>query len=128
MIRVLKSLYLKAAVSLSDMNNQIKLAVALPLLFCSTQSMAADSIWDMINSIGNGFSSMQTSILTIARVVGIVLFIIGLVMWYNKTKRGTDTQVSTIVIAIVVGGILVVLPQFISNTSNSVGLSGSTVS
>lgn len=128
MISLLKSLYLKAAVSLSCMNNQIKLAIAVPLVLCSAQSMAADSIWTMFNSVADGFNSMQTGLFTVGRVIGVILFIIGLIMWYNKSQRGSDTKAITIVVTLIVGGILVVLPQFISNTSNSVGLSGSTIS
>ena len=128
MIRVIKSLYMKAVVSLSSMNNQLKLAVAIPLILCSTESMAADTIWDMFNSFASGFSSMQTGIINVGRVIGVILILLGLVMLYNKNQRGADIKGLTIVIAIIVGGILVVLPQFINNTSNSVGLSGSTVS
>lgn len=130
MFDLLHITYLRISMFVANMKVPTKLLIGLSVfLCCSTEASAADSWWDMINSFTNGLTSIQSGLIMGSRVVGIVICVIGLIMWYNKSQRNNqDIKVGQIVTVLIVGSLLVALPSFISNTSNSVGLQGSTVS
>lgn len=94
----------------------------------SQHASAADDWWGQINAVTDGMSSTQTGFIRAVQVVGVVVFFIGLVMWYNKTQRNGEATVKGILIALIVGALMVVMPQFLSSSSKSVGMDGTTVS
>ncbi|HFQ7030024.1 DUF6750 family protein [Serratia quinivorans] len=100
----------------------VKLVAMLPMVLMSREAAAADNWWDSINQFSEGLSSTQPGLIKAAKAIGVVLFIIGLVMWYNKTKRGADIKGSSILIALIVGAFLVALGQFISQTGKTAGV------
>lgn len=130
MLELIKTAYLKASIAVSNLNAPTKFLIGLgAFLCCSTEASAADSWWDQINNFTQGIASTQTGLINGARVGGVVVMIIGLGMWYSKTKRENhDIKASYIIIAFIVGGLLVALPSFITSTSNTAGVQGSSVS
>lgn len=130
MLELIKTAYLKASIAVSNLNAPTKFLIGLgAFLCCSTEAAAADSWWDQINNFTQGLSSTQTGFINAARVGGVVICIIGLWMLYSKNQRhNQDIKGSHIIIALLVGGLLVALPSFITSTSNTAGVQGSSVS
>lgn len=131
-MKVIRSIELKMYEALASLHimrsRMIKAMAAFATMLVSQHASAADDWWGQINSMTDGLSSTQTGFIRAVQAIGVVVFFIGLVNWYNKSNRNGDATFKGIVICLVVGALMVVMPQFLSSSSKSVGMDGTTVS
>lgn len=91
-------------------------ALANPVL-----ASAGSDIADMGKSLAEGAKTTKTSALDIAQLIGLIFVIIGLVMAKQK-KSNPQITVGHIVGAVVVGALLIAIPEVIKRSQSQLGL------
>lgn len=118
---------IQSAVHVSCMR-MLKGLIAFIASIAGKNAVAEDDWYAQINHVTSGVSSTQTGVIRAAQTVGVVFCFVGIIMWRNKTKRGADISAMAVTLTIITGALLVVLPQFITNSSKSIGMDGASVS
>lgn len=89
--------------------------------------LADGDLADMVRAAADGAKTSQTATLTIAQYIGVVLFIGGIVGFKKVGRQGGGSLIACIV-SVVVGALLVIVPEILSRSQRQLGTSAVTVS
>ncbi|MDO1752022.1 conjugal transfer protein TraR [Escherichia coli] len=103
----------------------IRLLLLLPVILLPHTAMA-NTLFDMIKTVGDGAKGSSSSFVTIAQVIGLVLFIAGL-LGLKQIGKKPGAGVACI-LSIVVGACLAVVPEMMSSGQKTLGLSPVSIS
>ncbi|EDD6035946.1 conjugal transfer protein TraR, partial [Salmonella enterica subsp. enterica serovar Stanley] len=81
---------------------------------------------DMLRSAGDGAKSAQTSSLSIAQFIGVIMFIGGLVGFKKVGKQG-GIGLSACIASVIIGAILTVVPEVMNRGQRQLGTSATTI-
>lgn len=94
----------------------VSLVAANPVI-----AFADGDLADMLGNVGDGADSGKKSILQIAQFVGVICVVGGLFAAKAKSKNPSIT-IGSIAVALVVGAVLIVVPEIIKRSQAQMGL------
>lgn len=89
--------------------------------FLAPMAQADDDIAGMIQKILDGIKSVGPGLLDAAKVIGLVMVMVGLGLWFGK-KSNPHIKGWHVVLCIVVGGLLIAVDQLTKKTETQMDL------
>ncbi|EAW1321294.1 conjugal transfer protein TraR [Salmonella enterica] len=105
----------------------INLLVLLPLMLLPRAVLADGDLADMVRHVGDGAKTSQTSTLTIAQFIGVIMFIGGVVGFKKVGKQG-GIGLGACIVSVIVGVILAVAPEVMNRSQRQLGTSATSIS
>lgn len=101
-------------------------AMALTILPGSAFAAGGD-LADMVDSAAQGAKRGQTASLTIAQCAGVVIFIVA-VLSFRKINTNPQITLPRCIGGLVIGALLVVIPELMGRSQKQLGISATTIS
>ncbi|WP_049034281.1 DUF6750 family protein [Klebsiella aerogenes] len=89
--------------------------------FLAPMAQADDDIAGMIKKVLDGIKSVGPSLLDASKVIGLVMVMVGLGLWFGK-KNNPHIKGWHVVLCIVVGGLLIAVDQLTKKTETQMDL------
>ncbi|MGP8592028.1 DUF6750 family protein [Salmonella enterica subsp. enterica serovar Typhimurium] len=89
--------------------------------FLAPMAQADDDIAGMINKVTDGVKSLGPGLLDAAKVVGLVMVMAGLGLWFAK-KNNPHIKGWHVIVCLVVGGLLIAVDQLTKKTEAQMDL------
>ncbi|EDJ1091142.1 conjugal transfer protein TraR [Salmonella enterica] len=105
----------------------INLLVLLPLMLLPRAVLADGDLADMVRHVGDGAKTSQTSALTIAQFIGVIMFIGG-VIGFKKVGKQSGIGLGACIVSVIVGVILAVAPEVMNRSQRQLGTSATSIS
>lgn len=107
-------------------DRMINLLLLLPMMLLPRAVLADGDLADMVRSVGDGAKSAQTSSLTIAQFIGVIMFIGGLVGFKKVGKQG-GIGLGACIASVIIGAVLAVAPEVMNRSQRQLGTSATTI-
>ncbi|EBW6765633.1 hypothetical protein D6445_11390 [Salmonella enterica subsp. enterica serovar Infantis] len=89
--------------------------------FLAPMAEAGDDIASMVNKVTDGVKSLGPGLLDAAKVVGLVMVMAGLGLWFAK-KNNPHIKGWHVIVCLVVGGLLIAVDQLTKKTEAQMDL------
>ncbi|EBX8423419.1 conjugal transfer protein TraR [Salmonella enterica subsp. enterica serovar Urbana] len=107
-------------------DRMINLLILLPMMLLPRAVLAEGDLADMLRSAGDGAKSAQTSSLSIAQFIGVIMFIGGLVGFKKVGKQG-GIGLGACIASVIIGAVLTVVPEVMNREQRQLGTSATTI-
>lgn len=104
----------------------ISLLLLLPAMLLPRTVMADGDLFDMIRNVGDGAKGATGSTLNIAQFIGVVMFIGGL-LGFKKVGKQNGLGLAGCIVSVIIGAILVVVPEVMNRSQRQLGISPATI-
>lgn len=108
-------------------DRMINLLLLLPMMLLPRAVLADGDLADMVRSVGDGAKSAQTSSLSIAQFIGVIMFIGGVVGFKKVGKQG-GIGLGACIASVIIGAVLAVAPEVMNRSQRQLGTSATTIS
>ncbi|EDJ8986994.1 conjugal transfer protein TraR [Salmonella enterica subsp. diarizonae] len=107
-------------------DRMINLLLLLPMMLLPRAVLADGDLADMLRSASDGAKSAQTSSLTIAQFIGVIMFIGGVVGFKKVGKQG-GIGLGACIASVIIGAVLAVAPEAMNRSQRQLGTSATTI-
>ncbi|EHF7175056.1 IncI1-type conjugal transfer protein TraR [Salmonella enterica] len=99
-----------------------KFLLLIPMMLLPKAVLADGDLADMVRNVEQGAKTAQSSSLTIAQFIGVILFLGGLIGLKKVGKQG-GMGLAGCIVSIVIGALLVAGPEMMSRSQKQLGIS-----
>lgn len=108
-------------------NKIIALLLLIPMMLLPKAVLADGDLADMVRSVGDGAKTAQSSTLTIAQFIGVIL-VIGGIIGFKKVGKQGGMGLGACIISLIAGLLLAVVPEFMGRGQRQMGVSATSIS
>lgn len=125
--RVCQTLILGQLTLIGWRDRAIQGLCALALALLPGAAFAAGDLADMVDAVADGAKRGKTGVLTIAQFIGVILFI-GALLSFKKIGTNPQITLGRCLGGLIIGALLLVIPELISRNQKQLGFNPVTVS